>query len=142
MISLDIRVTTTGVLERIDKSIEKLEQELTYRIVDEARTLIDSSVPAGRIYRRGSFGRGASRGLGAKARGKGSRFHRASAPGQPPAEDTGKTYRDISVRRMRKGYYRVRFGGAAGYLEFGTSRMKPRPYILKAVEIAAEKTFR
>lgn len=125
----------------IDRDVERLEQELAYRIVDEARTLIDTSVPSGRIYRRGRFRRGQSRGLGKRAAGPGMRFHRASAPGQPPAEDTGKTYQDINVRKMAKGNYRIRFGGKAGYLEFGTRHMRPRPYIVPAIERAVDKVF-
>lgn len=142
MLKVNITVNTLGVAATIDKDVEKLEQELAYRIVDEARTMIDSSTPTGRLYRRGSFGRRHSRGFGQRAAGPGTRIHRASAPGQPPAEDTGRTYRDISVRRMGKGNYRVRFGGVAGYLEFGTRNMKPRPFIIPAIENAVQKVFR
>ena len=144
MIAVDIKVSAHNIPAELERDIEKLEQELAYRIVDEARTLIDSSMPSGRLYRRGGFRRGASRGLrlqGGRARGAGTRIHRASAPGQPPAEDTGKTYRDIHVRRMSKGNYRVRFGGASGYLEFGTSRMRERPYIIPAIQKAVDKVF-
>ena len=142
MIGLKISIKAGNIPEEIARDIDKLEQELAYRIVDEARTLIDSSTPAGRLYRRGRFGRGASRGLGTRARGPGRRFHRASAPGQPPAEDTGRLYREITVRRLRSGSYRVRFGTRyAGYLEFGTGRMRPRPFIMPAIDIAVRKTF-
>lgn len=142
MLGLSITVKDHGVAAQIGKDVDKIEQELAYRIVDEARTLIDSSAPSGRLYRRGSFKRGQSRGLGQRARGAGTRIHRASSPGQPPAEDTGRTYRDIRVVRLRSGHYRVRFGGMAGYLEFGTRNMKPRPYIVKSIEKAIEKVFR
>lgn len=144
MISVDIKVSAHNVGADIERDIEKLEKELAFRIVDEARTLMDSSIPSGRLYRRGSFRRGQSSGLrlmGQRARGAGTRIHRASAPGQPPAEDTGRTYRDIHVRRMGKGTWRVRFGGAAGYLEFGTSRMRERPFIVPAIQKAVHKVF-
>lgn len=143
MIGLNITIKAGNLPEEIARDIDKLEAELAYRIVDEARTLIDSSVPAGRVYRRGRFRRGQSRGLGGfRARGEGRRFHRASAPGQPPAEDTGKLYREITVRRLKSGEYRVRFGARyAGYLEFGTNRIAKRPFVLPAIEKAAQKTF-
>lgn len=141
MIAVDIKVSAHNVGADIERDVDKLEKELAYRIVDEARILMDSSTPSGRLYRRGSFRRGQSRGLGARARGMGTRIHRASAPGQPPAEDTGRTYRDINVRRMAKGTYRVRFGGAAGYLEFGTRNMRERPYIIPAIQKAVDKVF-
>lgn len=151
MIGVKIKVvgdlrTLSGNLER---DIDKLQQEIAYRIVDESRRLMDESTPSGRVYRRGSIkGRRTKQGVkaGLRRSGKtrmivGSRFHRASAPGQPPAEDTGRLYRSINVRRMAKGNYRVRFGGAAGYLEFGTRNMDARPFIIPAVEIAIQKTF-
>lgn len=144
--SVSLQISIKGDLgaigRSIDADIEKLEQELAYRIVDESRALMDSSTPAGRLYRRGSFTRRHSRGLGQRASGPGTRIHRASAPGQPPAQDSGKLYRNISVRRTGKGNYRVRFGAEySGYLEFGTGRMKARPFIIKAIEAAVDKTF-
>jgi hypothetical protein len=147
--AISLQMTVRGSEDAIratGRDIDKLEQELAYRIVDESRTLMDSSVPSGRVYRRGGFRRGQSRGLnagpGRRARGAGSRFHRASAPGQPPAEDSGRLYRDINVRRLSTGRYRVRFGaGYAGYLEFGTGRMRARPFVLPAIETAVQKTF-
>ena len=140
--SINVSISVTGIAEAanwVEGRIEQLESELAYRIVDESRKLMDDSTPAGRLYRRGSFRRGHSRGLrGSRARGPGVRIHRASAPGQPPAEDTGRLYRDITVRRMAKGGYRVRFGAAyAGYLEFNLNR----PFVLPGIEIAEQKTF-
>jgi len=145
MIGLQITIKAGNIAEEIARDIDKLEEELAYRIVDESRTLMDSSTPSGRIYRRGSFRRGQSKGLSTgrrRARGPGSRFHRASAPGQPPAEDSGKLYREITVRRMRSGSYRVRFGANyAGFLEFGTKHMGKRPFVMPAIDTAVRKTF-
>ena len=141
MFSVNVTVKAVGLSDYINGRIEKIQAELAYRIVDEAQQLIDDSIPTGRLYRRGSFNRRHSRGFGQRASGPGRRFHRASAPGQPPAKDTGKTYQSITVRRMAKGKYRVRFGGAAGYLEFGTSRMRARPFIIPAIEKAVRKTL-
>jgi hypothetical protein len=142
MIALAIKVQAHNVPAEIERDIDRIEKELAWRIPDEARALMDSSTPSGKLYRRGSFRRGQSRGLGSRARGVGTRIHRASAPGQPPAEDTGRLYRDITVRRMASGRYRVRFGaGYAGYLELGTGRMRARPFVIPAIERAIEKTF-
>jgi HK97 gp10 family phage protein len=143
MIDLKITIEAGNIAEEIARDIDKLEQELAYRIVEESRALMDSSTPHGRLYRRGRFMARQSRGLsGSRARGPGSRIHRASAPGQPPAEDTGKLYREITVRRLKSGHYRVRFGARyAGYLEFGTSRMAARPFVLPAIDTAVRKTF-
>lgn len=62
-------------------------------------------------------------------------MHRASAPGQPPAVDTG------TLRASINYYYdkptRICLVGTpveyAGDLEFGTKRIKPRPYFRPAV---------
>jgi hypothetical protein len=127
-IAAELHVDFRGLT--IDERIEEIEEELAYRIVDEARRFIDESKPSGRIYRRGSIkGSRTKEGIAAGLRrsGKtrmivGSRFHRASAPGQPLAEDSGESYRDITVRRVGKGNYRVRFG--AGQV-FGNSWYRP-----------------
>lgn len=142
MIGLSITINAGNLPEEIARDIDKIEQELAYRIVEESRALMDGSTPRGRLYRRGRFRARQSRGLGGRARGPGTRIHRASAPGQPPAEDTGKLYREITVRRLKSGHYRVRFGARyAGFLEFGTSRMAARPYVLPAIDTAVRKTF-
>ena len=64
--------------------------------------------------------------------------HRASAPGEAPASDTGflvsrilvfpelqKLFVDIGVKAQRAVSY-------AGYLEFGTQKMEPRPFVKPA----------
>lgn len=140
---VQITINTNNLASEIAKDIENFEEKLAEAIVEEARAIIDNSAPAGRIYGRGSFIAGQSRGLntgpGRRARGPGMRFHRASAPGQPPAKDTGKTYRQISVRRLSNQTYRLRFGGAAGYLEIGTKDMKPRKFVVPAIEQAMNR---
>ena len=56
-------------------------------------------------------------------------LHRASKPGDPPAPDTGTLKRSAFVERVASG---ARVGVAmlyGRYLEFGTSRMQPRPFM-------------
>jgi hypothetical protein len=146
-VSTEIGIDTRGL--RLDQAVEEFEEELAYRIVDEARRLIDESKPSGRIYRRGSIkGSRTKEGIeaGLRRSGKtrmivGSRFHRASAPGQPLAEDSGESYRDITVRRIGSGNYRVRFGGWTGYWEFVVPPDLQRPTVMPAIEAAVKKTF-
>lgn len=142
-IALDIKVV--GDLD-IEDDIAVLEERFANQIPIEARRIIDESTPRGRIYRRGAItGRRTAEGMrmGLKPRGKsrmitGSRFHRASAPGQPPAVDTGRLRRDITVVRTGRGRYRVRFGASyAGFLEFSLNR----PFVLPAIEAAAREVF-
>lgn len=152
VLGTNVIITVRGVPEverATGEQIDKWQQELAYRLVDEARRIMDESTPRGRVYRRGSIkGRRTKQGIeaGLRRSGKtrmvtGSRFHRASAPGQPIAEDSGKSYRDIKVTRMKRGTYRVRFGGWTGYWEFDVPASMQRPTIIPAIESAVQKTF-
>lgn len=59
--------------------------------------------------------------------------HQSSAPGQPPANDTGELIDSIKVEK-RKNTSTVKIDADyAGYLEYGTSKMRPRPFILPAL---------
>lgn len=72
----------------------------------------------GRVYRRGS------------------RTHQASAPGEYPASDTGRLMgsimSDIQPMEARVGT-NLEYGR---FLEFGTSRMAPRPWLFRSFEAA------
>jgi len=64
----------------------------------------------------------------------GARLHRASAPGEPPAIDTGALVNSVNAKRigsMRWGIYESMIGG---YLEHGTSTILPRPHVAPAAE--------
>ena len=64
------------------------------------------------------------------------RTHRSSAPGEPPASDTGYLVNNIKRKMdMDKlgGEVRSR-ANYSKYLEYGTSKMMPRPYMFPALE--------
>jgi hypothetical protein len=87
----------------LDKAVQESAAELEKEI---KQTILDS-VPRGKTYRRGAITRSRSarniRGLKLQTRGNkaivGSRFHRASAKGQPPAVDTGGLINSVRARR-------------------------------------------
>lgn len=61
--------------------------------------------------------------------------HRASAPGDSPAVDTGRLRQSIGVQKVAQGHYRV--GTNVQYaplLEFGTRKMAARPFMRPALE--------
>ena len=61
--------------------------------------------------------------------------HQASAPGEPPANDTGHLTNSVSHRMTGPTEGVVEVGAEYGvYLEMGTSRMAPRPFLGPAVE--------
>ena len=65
--------------------------------------------------------------------------HQSSAPGQPPANDTGELV-DSMVVEKRKNYSLLKINADyAGYLEYGTSKMRPRPFIFPAINRIKKK---
>jgi hypothetical protein len=138
-LSIQFTIDDHGLAASLGKELEQLQAEFGNNLAEAIEEVMTTGNRSGILYRKGRFGRGARRGLGATARGRGNRIHRASAPGEPLASDTGRTVRSISVKRMSKGVVRVRVGGAIGYWEFrDTGR---RPTIYPAIEIAAKRTF-
>lgn len=138
MFSLDIKIKDTGVAARLEKEIEALELEFAENIAEATKEVMASGTRSGRLYRKGSF-RGNTKIGGIRARGRGNRIHRASAPGEPLAKETGATERSISVRRLKKGVVRIRIGGGIPFWELRDNGK--RPTVMAAVEIAAQKTF-
>ena len=61
-----------------------------------------------------------------------------SAPGEAPAVDTGRLRASIAHRVEMESGEAVAFVGTnveyAPYLEFGTTRMQPRPFMVPAIE--------
>ena len=63
------------------------------------------------------------------------RTHRASAPGQAPASDTGNLVSKIIVKQKTKNITNVESNADySAFLEYGTSKMEPRPFMLPAFE--------
>lgn len=94
--------------------IGDIEQRAVDKILKGSKT--------GRIYRR--------RGVA----------HQASAPGQPPASDTGRLVNsrrvDVFEEQLRA---RLTFSTAyAAPLEFGTVKMEPRPFLRNSLEESKE----
>jgi HK97 gp10 family phage protein len=67
---------------------------------------------------------------------RGRKVHTASAPGQPPASDTGRLVQSIRVQPDRMNLRVVIQIGAAyaRLLERGTKRMRPRPFVQVAAD--------
>jgi len=63
------------------------------------------------------------------------REHRASAPGQAPASDTGNLVSKITVKQKSLNVVHVESNADySAYLEYGTSKMEARPFMLPAFE--------
>ena len=87
-------------------------------LVCHARDLIRKPPKTGRLYRL----------PGRKKR------HRASAPGQAPANRTGALAKSLDYQI--RGNYEMEFGSKSEYAEFlenGTQKMKERPFLIRTV---------
>ena len=63
------------------------------------------------------------------------REHRASAPGQSPASDTGNLVSKIIVKQKSSDVTNVESNANySAFLEYGTSKMEERPFMLPAFE--------
>lgn len=111
----------------------------------DVKTNIRESVPAGKTYRRGRITKAITRntlnGLrtfatsaGKKRAIVGYNFHRASAPGQPPAIDTGRLINSITVQKLSPLRYRI--ASSVRYaepLDMGTRRIAKRPFFFSVL---------
>lgn len=113
-LNIDLRDQATGIIKDICRGI-----------VSEAKRLM--KLPkSGRLY-KGFYGQA----------------HIASAPGEAPAIDSGNLYNKIRSRKISDLNYRVTVPVPyGGYLEFGTKRMKPRPYIRPAISANRSRLIR
>lgn len=101
----------------IDLEVRRAVVRGTESLCNEALRLILDTPKTGRVYRRRSI------------------EHQASAPGEPPASDTGRLVQSVTTDYGDGGYagtvtFRTAYAAA---LEYGTERMEPRPYARPAV---------
>lgn len=105
------------IRERARKAAMRGVIRATEAVRNEAISLILNSPKTGRVYRRGGV------------------EHIASAPGEPPASDTGRLVNSIeTVYDVLQLSGIVRCTVAYGpFLEYGTQKMEPRPFLRPAV---------
>lgn len=112
------------VVARVTQAAQRGLVRGAEEVRSEAVRLVLEPPKTGRIYRR----RGVE--------------HQASAPGEAPASDTGTLvsriatdYADLSRLVARVGAHTE----YAAHLEFGTSRMEPRPFMRPALATVSPK---
>lgn len=108
------------VLEQLVKNTpDKLDRWLA-QAMDEIRNDVVLSMntsPSGRKYKRGD------------------KEHTASVAGYPPNVDFGALIGSIKVNRIGRLRYKLEDGVRYGYwLEMGTSRIAPRPFIRPVID--------
>lgn len=133
-IEMDGLTQLMAQLERLGESAEDVTLQVVTDLVTDTHALavagIDGGPKSGRVYTR----KGVS--------------HRASAPGQYPASDTGGLSSSVRKVLPTAGNLTGEVGTNVTYgkyLEFGTSKMAARPWLLpsfKAAKIGVEKELR
>lgn len=127
MMEIKLHPKSKEVLIGIDSLGKDLElalkgalHEIGIEVRREDRKLIRSSKKTGRRY--GS--------------------HRASAPGEAPANRTGKLAKSVNFHV--RNHQEMSIGESASYasfLENGTKRIKPRPHLIAAINNKAGVTY-
>jgi hypothetical protein len=124
-VTIDARDTAAwlqGYAKKAEAEIAKAVTATALLINGDIKEAIQKGPKTGRTYTRGT-----GQNL--------SREHTASAPGEAPATDTGTLVSSIVFKQESKLTATVSSRLAyAYYLEFGTSRIDPRPAWVPAVE--------
>lgn len=131
-IELDGLQKLVGQLAALGADAQEVVEEVLFDLATDTHRLaiqgIEAGPKSGRTYRRGTV------------------THTASAPGQYPATDSGRLVSSVRVVPDTPTSYRVGTGVEYGpMLEFGTSRMHARPWLLPSFErarIGVEKELR
>lgn len=63
----------------------------------------------------------------------GAKGSERSAPNEPPRKDTGDLFRSVKSKLTKRGLT-VRVSAAAALMEHGSKKMKPRPFLGKALK--------
>ena len=124
---MDIKINVKNLdkvlsqLSRLNKELEKPFQEVVkgggQLIRAEAVKSIQSGGKSGIVYEKYNP----------------RRSHRSSAPGQAPASDTGNLVSKIRVKQKNPNTTIVESGADySAFLEYGTSKMQPRPFLFPA----------
>lgn len=117
----------TKALEKVKEDLENNMQEILLGggqlIRGEAIRSIQTGAKSGKTYKRYNP----------------TRTHKASAPGEAPASDTGFLVSNIRVKD-EKDLVQVRSEASySKFLEYGTSKMLARPFMFPAMEKSKPK---
>ena len=117
----------TKALEKVKEDLEKDMKEVLLGggqlIRGEAVRSIQQGSKSGKTYKRYNP----------------TRTHKASAPGEAPASDTGFLVSNIRVKEQKDVVMVSSEASYSKFLEFGTSKMLARPFLFPAFEKSKPK---
>ena len=118
-ITATVRTDSSGqIAANIQAQLRRVLAAYAHRVEAKAKASIMAGDKSGRVYARGN-----------------GRSHTASAPGQAPATDTGILVNSITAFQTGPLQWTVAASAEyAVYLEMGTIRMAPRPFLGPALE--------
>lgn len=128
MISIEVQESITKELERdlqgrIDAGVLNGLRALALIAQGHAQQAVLHGPKTGRIYKRGA------------------RTHRASAPGEAPANDFGFLAQSLKIEVTQKLVVDLRaLAPYAVHLEYGTRKMAARPFLRPAAEKAGQRS--
>ena len=117
----------TKALEKVKEDLENNMQEILLGggqlIRGEAIRSIQTGAKSGKTYKRYNP----------------TRTHKASAPGEAPASDTGFLVSNIRVKEQKDVVVVSSEASYSKFLEYGTSKMLARPFLFPAFEKSKPK---
>lgn len=115
------------------KSVARALTKSAILVQSTARKKILEGPKTGRYYGKARYVRAAAR--GSKKPEVLSKVHRASAPGEAPANDTGNLMRKIQIVKVSDEEITiVSKAEYSKHLEFGTAEILPRPFMQPSLE--------
>lgn len=118
---MNIHVDMAKITSLAEDVAEQKCADVAVMVSNRAKRLIHKGARTGKIY---------------KIRGK---KHRASAPGEPPANDTGELSRRINPVPVSKMHWKVVSSAEYAILEYGTAYTAARPYMRPAAKEVAKR---
>jgi HK97 gp10 family phage protein len=109
----------------------KINKDQFMKLLDDANAITEKAADKMATEMKNSILSGAKSG---KQYFKNGARHTASAPGQSPANQSGALVKSIKVGKERNKSTISISKNYAVFLEFGTSKMRPRPFILPAFQ--------
>lgn len=110
-----------SIIKKLD-DLTQFTEHLGADLQDLIKAQLDNGVGSGKVYEHDSH------------------THRASSPGQPPKSDTGALSKSVTSKKTGTGQSELRIkSDYAALLEYGSSTIRPRPFVAPAVNELKKK---